>query len=272
MQNDDSATLARMLDESGWRFYAITTSDRPERQRRLREEFARLSVDVTIHVGDRPADANGFAGIGYWGCFASHLACLEQARADGATVAVIAEDDVVVATAFARHMPQVVLQLERRLWSMAYLGYLRASSPARHTGLELVTRNLGRLEGWEIAGSHLYAVHARAFDSLIDDFQARLEPGGHRIAADGVLNEYRRDGGLETLVCLPNLGYQAPSPSGITSASGVAHRIRTSILRQQMAQRWVESAKRLGWDLWSSLPVQMHARAWNARVPRQSRG
>lgn len=265
MTDDANAAIARRLEDRGWRFYAVTTSDRPERQSRLRDEFGRLAIPVAVHVGDRPTDRNGFASVGTWGCFAGHLACLERARDDGAAVAVIAEDDVVITSAFERHVLSIAAQLEGRSWAMAYLGYLRSASPARRQALKLISANLGRLSGWEVRGSHLYAVHASALDALVADLRARLEPGGHRISSDGVLNEFRRDNRLETIVCVPNLAHQAPSPSGITAASGMVQAVKDRILASRV-QPVVELTKRIVWDISSSTPAAVHALLWNGRA------
>jgi GR25 family glycosyltransferase involved in LPS biosynthesis len=245
MIRDRHREAAALLQASGWRFYAITTSDRPDRMRRLQGEFERAAIPVDILVTDKPSDSNGFANRGTWGCFSAHLQCLRKARDEGAVVAVMAEDDVVLTRLTHRHLPAVVRQLAQVDWSMLYLGYLR-ESPATGDGLDVLTDNVARLRGWEVRGTHLYAVHASALDALIDDFESRLSPGGHRISADGVLNEFRRDNSLDTLVCVPNLAHQAPSPSGISVASTRVHRAKAAVLGHGGVQRLFESVKRVG--------------------------
>ena len=220
-----------------------------------------LSIDVEIHVADRPSDANGFVGVGCWGCFRSHLACLERARQLGASVAVIAEDDVVVSSRFPNRIAAIADELGDLEWSMIYLGYL-SESPARRESIELIRPGIGRLAGWEILGAHFYAVHAGALEPLIDNFRQRLEPGGHRIPADGVLNEFRRDNALDTLVCVPNLAHQAPSPSGIMVHD---RGLRSTMLERPSMQQLVEGIKRTGWNCMALLPPALHARAWNVR-------
>ena len=253
-----------MLHERGWHFYALTTSDRPDRMSRLDAEFRRAAIPVDVLVTDKPSDSNGFANTGTWGCFSAHLQCLRRAREDGAVVAVLAEDDVVLTRRMHRHLSAVVEQLAGWDWSMVYLGHLR-ESPATADRMERLTDNVARLVGWEVLGAHLYAVHASALDALIDDFESRLADGGHRIPADGVLNEFRRDNGLDTLVCVPNLAHQAPSPSGIAIGWSGRHRVKTALLRNTRVQRVAESVKRLGWDAAAAAPPAVHARWWELR-------
>jgi GR25 family glycosyltransferase involved in LPS biosynthesis len=253
-----------LLHERGWRFYGLTTSDRPDRTRRLEAEFRRAAIPVDVLVTDRPSDSNGFVSAGIWGCYSAHLRYLRRAREDGAVVAVAAEDDVVLTRRLHRHLSAVVEQLAGVDWSMVYLGHL-PESPATADGLERVTDNVARLVGWEVLGAHLYAVHAGALDALIDDFESRLADGGHRIPADGVLNEFRRDNGLDTLVCVPNLAHQAPSPSGIAIGRSGRDRAKNALLRNPHVQRVAESVKRLGWDAAAAAPPAVHVQWWELR-------
>ena len=91
--------------------------------------MGKLGVDVHLHLAERPPDAGGFPSIGARGCFESHLACLRAARDAEVEVAVMAEDDVVVGAAFARHVPAIERWLRDQDWSVLYLGYLEEQSP-----------------------------------------------------------------------------------------------------------------------------------------------
>jgi GR25 family glycosyltransferase involved in LPS biosynthesis len=260
----DSATAAEFFNTREWHFSAITTRNRPERRRRAELEFARLGLDVDLLVADPPLAAAGFASAGVRGCFLSHLACLRNARDSGARIAVVAEDDVVISSRFIDLSRVIDEELSGLSWSMLYLGYLPEQSPARGESMQLITRHVGRCTGWEVRGSHFYAVSADALDGLIEDFEQRLRPGGHRIPADGVLNEYRRDNGIDTLVCVPNLARQAPSPSGITVGDDLRSRVKNHILSRQRSQQMVERTKRLMLNVSSTVPTAVHVRRWNS--------
>jgi GR25 family glycosyltransferase involved in LPS biosynthesis len=252
------------LGAAGWRFYGITTSDDPARERHLRREFERHGVALDVHVGERAAEADGFSSPGLRGCFEGHLACLRKARRDGARVAVIAEDDVVVSRAFWRSVGSLASWLDEREWTLLHLGYLEHQSPARFDRVTSVDGPVAVGDGWELQGSHFYAVSAAGLDALIEDFERRLLPGGHRIAPDGVLNEFRRDHGLPMWLTLPNLAAQAPFVSGISPNGGR----KEAILGKAPVARVLGMQRRLAQALATTIPSSIAVRRWNRRVER----
>lgn len=247
---------------SAWKCYGLTTADRPERQVHIDRELHRAALPFEVFVSHRPPDAGGFASVGARGCFESHLRALRAARDEGVGVAVLVEDDVVVASRFLELLPEIQRELEGRSWSVLLLGYLGDQSPARHFPLEPVGTYVARAQHWEFTGSHFLAVNGEVLDELIESFDRRLEPGGHRIAVDGAYNEFRESRGDATYVCVPNLGRQAPSPSGIASSTG----IRTKLLSVPVVQRALLGIKRAWWDLQAMLPMEANLRAWNLRA------
>lgn len=247
---------------STWKCYGLTTADRPERQAHIQGELQRVALPFEVYFAERPPDPGGFASTGARGCFESHLRALRAARDEGVGVAVLAEDDVVVAGRFLELLPEIQRELADRSWTILLLGYLSTGSPARHFPLEFVSEHLARAEHWEFTGSHFLAVNGEALDDVIASFEARLEPGGHRIAVDGAYNEFRKIHGHETLVCVPNLGHQAPSPSGIANSAG----IRQRLLKVPTIQRPVLAIKRAWWNVQASLPAQVSLTAWNLRA------
>jgi glycosyl transferase, family 25 len=247
----------------GWKCFAITTVDRPDRAARLERELRRVGLPYSIQRSAPPADAGGFASPGTRGCFDAHLMSLRAARADGVEVAVLVEDDVVVARRFPGLHRRLVDELDGLDWTMLYLGYLD-SSPIRASPIHPATPHIAAAEGWEVTGAHFVAVRGSELDDLIADFEVRLEPGGHRIPADGVLNEHRRDHCQRTWVCLPNLARQGPSPSGITRRATW----RASALRFGPVRAVAWPVKRLWWDLQSLVPPTRRQRRWNRRARR----
>ncbi len=253
-----------MADLTNWKCYAITTADRPERGRRLEAELERLGLAYSIHRGERPPEPMGFENAATRGCFESHLLGLRQAREEGVEVAVLVEDDVVAVRRFPERLNVLVDELVDVDWGMIYLGYLGGQSPVAHDTVFRVAPHIAETRGWEIQGTHLVAVSARWFDAIIEDFERRLEPGGHRIPPDGVLNEFRRDHGRSALLALPNLGRQGPSPSSITPKVGVRQRL----LRRPAVGAIAWWAKRWWWDLQAVAPPSWWVRAWNVRAFR----
>jgi hypothetical protein len=179
-------------------------------------------------------------------------------------VAVLVEDDAVVVRRFGRLVAPIADELSGLDWAICHLGYLRNQSPCLGDRLELVTPHLGQSKGWEVAGAHFVAVNGDRIDEVIADFEARLEPGGHRIGADGVYNEFTRNQGLSPLLSLPNLARQAPSPSGI---AGV-RQLRTRLLYVAPVRTVAEAVKRAAWDLQSWTPPTLEVRWWNLRARR----
>lgn len=228
----------------------------------MRGELEATALPFEVLVAERPVDPAGFASIGFRGCFESHLRALRAARDEGIDVAVLVEDDVVVASRFLELLPEIQQELEGRAWSILLLGYLGDQSPARHFPLEPLGPHLARARHWELTGSHFVAINGAVLDDLIADFEQRLLPGGHRISVDGVYNEFRRDHGHETLVCVPNLARQAPSPSGTSTQIG----LRSRLLRVPAIQRTMLAVKRTLWDVQAMFPSSVTVRSWNLRA------
>lgn len=245
-----------------WKCYGLTTADRPARQTHVRAELERAALPFDVLVSQRPDHAGGFASVGFRGCFESHLRAMRAARDEGAHVAVLVEDDAVLVSRFVELLPEIQRELEGMEWSILLLGHLGGQSPARHFPIEQISPHIARAEHWEFTGSHFVAINGDKLDELIDHFEQRLEPGGHRISVDGVLNEFRHAGGHPTLICVPNLSRQGPSPSGITARAG----LRSNALNLEAVQRVVLVAKRALWDVEAMLPASWSVRLWNLRA------
>jgi glycosyl transferase, family 25 len=245
-----------------WKAYGLTTADRADRQRHLERELDRTELPFEVQVAERPTDAGGFASVGQRGCFESHLRALRAARDQDVDVAVIVEDDAVIVHRFPELLEQVQRELIDHDWSVLLLGYLPLESPSKVFSLELLTPHVARSRHWEFVGSHLYAVHRDALDALITDFERRLEPGGHRIGVDGILNEFRFLTATDTLVCVPNLSRQGPSPSGITEGTG----LRTRLLHHAGVRGLVLAAKSVRWNAAAHVPARAWVPIWNLRA------
>jgi GR25 family glycosyltransferase involved in LPS biosynthesis len=246
-----------------WKCYALTTSDRPDRVRHIHRELVNFGLPFTVHESVRPTEANGFASAGYYGCFLAHLSCLRQAKADGVEVAIIVEDDAVIASKAARIISAIDVEQRDIDWKVMHLGYL-STSPCYVDGVERISNHLAYSRGWEVTGAHFYAVRASAIDDVIANFEARLAPEGHRIACDGILNEFLRDNDSRVVLAVPRLAQQGPSPSGLDFRPG----LRTNILRFAPTRQLVELAKRRLWNVDVALGPTMSIRRWDRRARR----
>ena len=266
-ERDTTASTGAQLERLGWRFYGICLEDQPRRRAYLEAELARHGIQPRLHHAVRPTDAGGFPTIGYRGCFESHLACLHMAREDGARIAVIAEDDVMVMSAFDRSAVAIDRWLGERDWSVLYLGYLEDQSPAWHEPVRSVGPYVVESSGWHIQGCHFYAVNHTALDALIANFEERLAPGGHRISPDGVVSEFHRDGGIRPLMCVPNLAHQAPR----VSSKSPTDTLKGRILDVPAGAALVEQVKRAQRERRSRRPMSAVVSEWNRRAADRTR-
>jgi glycosyl transferase, family 25 len=250
----------------GWKLFGITTADRPERAAHLVEELERTGLPAHLHVSTRPPDPGGFASTGVRGCFESHLACLRLARDEQVKVAVMVEDDAVVTRRIGRLLPAIDEELAEHDWTMVYLGYLGSQSPVSHEPLRRISPHIAAAENWEVHGAHFLAFKGTVLDVVIKNLEERLLPGGHRIPVDGAFNEFRRDEGEETLVCVPNLARQGPSPSGITETGGIKQRL----LEAAVVRRAMFGLKRSWWDAVTFAPSPLTYALWNSRAKLRS--
>jgi glycosyl transferase, family 25 len=260
MNGREGGTTAGLL--AGWRVYGITTLDRPERAAHLERQLARLGLPWEVLRSHRPPDPGGFASAGVRGCFESHRTSLEAAHDAGVEVALVVEDDVWFVSGFVRKLETIARELDDQDWSMVYPGYLKASDTIFDATIELTTEHVARAAGWEVRGSHCIAFSRHAIPAVLSNMDARLVPGGHRIPIDGVYNEYRRDAGEHTLICIPNLAHQAPSNSGITRGTSR----RAWLLESAAVRRALEIVKGLVWNGAAMVPPRVVERAWNRRA------
>lgn len=99
------------------------------------------------------------AGAGAWGCRASQLAVITAAQRDGVERLLILEDDAVFHRRSGQWLKEVMPLLPAN-WQMFFLGGQHMLPPA-------ATGDPRILKGTWITRTHAYAVHSRAFPSLI---------------------------------------------------------------------------------------------------------
>jgi glycosyl transferase family 25 len=213
----------------------INLRNRPDRRRETERELAAhgMGVDgtrVAFFEAIAPVDAGGFPNPGVRGCYLSHLALLEAARADGIRHLLVLEDDIAFVRDADRLGPAAVAELQARDWDIAYLGHTLPASPGP--------------PGWRpvyppVLNAHCYALHARVLPRLIPFLRAVLarppgHPEGGPMHYDGALNTFMaRSPDLQALYYTRSLAYQRPS--------------RTDLHRQSLVDRsrWLRPFARL---------------------------
>ncbi len=130
------------------------------RQRGLAEEHD-LTWAEAVDGRREPLPPWWKQGPGAWGCRASQLAVLEAARRDGLETVLILEDDAHFHHRAAEWL-DMLMPLLPDDWDFFFLGgqHMRAPTPTADPRL---------LRGRGISRTHAYAVHRRAFDSVIQN-------------------------------------------------------------------------------------------------------
>jgi glycosyl transferase, family 25 len=109
--------------------YLINLRERTDRKRELEAELC----SVGLLPGDpklvwlnavRPETSGEFPNIGAYGCFLSHLACLQAASASKRARILIMEDDACFPRSAASRLRDTLLSLKSSEWQIWYGGHL----------------------------------------------------------------------------------------------------------------------------------------------------
>ena len=192
----------------------INLRERTDRRRGTERELARIGVPidgdrVAFHTADRFADADGFPTIGARGSFTSHLACLQQAKAAGASSVLIVEDDIAFHPPEDAILTRILKDLGENAWDVVYFGYLEPEVPDAAPGLHTY--------GGPTLGGQFYAVQEPYLSTMIAFMESCLtrppgSPEGGPMFRDGAYNFYRQHhSALRQMLCVPNLATQRRS-------------------------------------------------------------
>lgn len=150
------------------RIAVISLPQRSDRRARLRANLLQHGLatdsDLTwVEAVDgnlTPPPAWWQTGPGAWGCRASQLAVLESAQRDGLETVLILEDDAHFHHR-SREWLEMVMPLVPDDWDFLFLG-------GQHIFEPKPTADPRLLKGTGITRTHAYAVHRRAFASVIE--------------------------------------------------------------------------------------------------------
>ena len=200
------------------RTYIINLARRKDRREMIRLQLeskgiALTSGKVEIFSAISPQDMMGFPSPAVRGCFLSHLAVIKKAKELNARNVLVMEDDLKFTPSFLAGQEEIINQLKKLDWGMAYFGYgLYLNQPP----IQLIP-----LEGL-INQTHFYAVNSLIFDRLISFLEAvQNRPPGHPdtgpMHLDGVYGHFRmQNPDIVTLVSNTPLGIQQSSTSDIS--------------------------------------------------------
>lgn len=203
------------------RVYVINLKSRPDRRRQLRAEFANIKYgreNLTWFEAVKPESKGEFESIGARGCFLSHLGILEAAVEADIKRLLILEDDVNFVRDFNARMVSVLDTLSATTWHMFYGG----GAIDRRIPM---TDNIARVDPNDgIGHTHCVALQGKTIERVRDYIKAQLgrpfgDPAGGPMHVDGSYSWARRELQLETLIANPDVCYQRPSRSDITSSN-----------------------------------------------------
>jgi glycosyl transferase family 25 len=200
----------------------INLASRADRRAEMRAQLLQIGVpvdapDVAFFDAVRPAHAGGFPTVGTRGCFMSHLGVLEQALAGPSDSVLILEDDLNFAADFAQRIDAVADALGRTRWSIFYGGYSIPGRPATAPARAVAAIDAAQ----PVTCAHFVAFRGEALQRLPGYLRAILgrapgDPDGGPMHVDGAYSRFRHDhGGLETVIAVPELGYQRASRTDI---------------------------------------------------------
>lgn len=211
----------RLIDYFG-HAYVINLADRNDRMREMRDEFARINMEIDVDPIERfdavrPTDKGDFPTIGTRGCFYSHLRVVQRARAEGLTRIWVLEDDVAFDRRLALHSAELIEQLEAQPdWDIVYLGH--AGGPK--TQVEDPTPQLVQTQD-PMRCLHCFALQAKVYDRLIEFLESCLarpagDPDGGPMHVDGAYSMFRaRNPDVKVLAARPSLAGQRSSRTDI---------------------------------------------------------
>jgi glycosyl transferase, family 25 len=210
--------------------YLINLRERTDRKRELEAELR----SVGLLPGDprliwlsatKPETPGGFPTIGTYGCFLSHLACLQAAVAHNHQRILILEDDASFPRSAASRLRDALAGLRGSEWNIWYGGHLFVgeSSPPSTSGWGVLIDSKVQIQQ-----AHCIGFQGRATIDAIRKFLELIltRPPGHSEAGpmhtDGAYNVWRQlNPAAVTRATMPEICIQRSSRSDIAAARRV---------------------------------------------------
>ncbi|MGC3968111.1 MAG: glycosyltransferase family 25 protein [Pirellulales bacterium] len=200
------------------RIVVVNLPERTDRRREMEAQLRSAGVDpqderVQFFAARRPTEVGDWPSLGARGCFQSHLQILQRAREDELENILVLEDDCDFTPGTEGLRYNLVDELDRREWDLAYLGH-----PVE---LKSVVASSWVASGEPFQQSHCYAVNGRALPKVVAFLEAvASRPAGHPDGGpqhyDGALNMFRQQNhDVVTLLAAPSLAHQRSSRSDI---------------------------------------------------------
>jgi glycosyl transferase, family 25 len=189
----------------------INLKTRPDRKREMEHQLSLIKWnDAQFSEAIQPSDQGAFPSVGARGCFLSHLSVLKNAIGKGHLI--ILEDDVNFVSDFGVLWATALTELEKKRWSICYLGHLYERLPE---GLNFLQPSK------PVQCSHFMFFHGGIIRTIVDKLEVMLNrPAGHPdggpMHVDGAYTTIRaQNPDIITYACSPILGYQRPSRTDV---------------------------------------------------------
>jgi glycosyl transferase family 25 len=153
------------------RTICVNLDRRPDRWRRVRARFERAGIGPVERFAAVDGERVGVPDVwegreGVYGCLRSHVEVVAAARLDGLDSLLVFEDDVEFADDLGPRFARAFAQVPDD-WNILYLGGTHRVPPSPvGDSVARVSRTLS---------TYAYAIHARAFESLIEIGNSRPE-------------------------------------------------------------------------------------------------
>lgn len=212
------------------RAYVINLPSRADRRQEMEKELQDAGMPFTpgkveLFTAIRPESRGEFESIGYRGAFLSHLNVLKKAKAEGLKNVLIMEDDLELRKDFQQYEAIMLKELVENDWDIVHFGYYLNGFPEAEAVKDIskdISLPILQLPSAELIGTQFYAVNGKAFDELINFFEAVLQrPAGHPdggpMSPDGILNIFKwQHPHIVRLVTVPSFGGQRSSRSDVS--------------------------------------------------------
>lgn len=183
------------------KLYVINLASRPDRRREMEKELAGVGLKdnavVTFFPAIKPTSAENFPSIGARGCFMSHLSVLREAQDKEMGTILILEDDATFGSTFQQNLKEILSDLHKTDWDIAYLGH-RIRDDFTQDTTSRVSQHWHMIPtDLEVQTTHAMLIDASALASLIAYFERLLtRPNGHPdggpMHVDGAYSWFRR--------------------------------------------------------------------------------
>jgi glycosyl transferase family 25 len=202
----------------------INLKAREDRRREITSEFRRLGINldsekVRFHEAARFAEAAPFPSLGAKGCYYSHLAVLEEARANNFENILVLEDDCDFIGDIESKFLRATEELRGKEWDFFFGGHEDVACDENSHAIQQIK------SGTWVRGTHFVAFSKKAIDAIVPYLQKEIQhlaadPVGGARGIDAAYTHFGREfPEFRYFIAWPKLAYQRPSRTDVQEPS-----------------------------------------------------